>query len=202
MPLQFVPTLSDEDRARADYYAVLSRLFFDAPDAALLVAIAGSGPIEGEASAPLADSWAALQAACKNADLRAVTFEYSNVFIGTGKALVTPYSTHYLSDSMKDRQLVRLRGKLRELGLARSDNAWAYEDHIAALCEVMRHLVLLGSGDAAVQQQKNFFITYIQPCYDQYLSSIEVCEATDFYKHAGRLCKAFFDIEAEALPMV
>jgi len=34
--------LAPEDRARADYYALLARLYADAPDAALLQAIAQS----------------------------------------------------------------------------------------------------------------------------------------------------------------
>ena len=34
-----------EDQARADFYALLARLFADAPDAALLAAIAGAAPL-------------------------------------------------------------------------------------------------------------------------------------------------------------
>ena len=204
VPLQFAPVLSDEDRARADYYAVLARLYFDAPDTGLLAAIAAAAPIQGAPGAPLAlaVSWAALQVACRQADVQAIAFEFAAVFIGTGKALVTPYSTHYIADSMKERLLVRLRGKLAELGLARVGNAGAYEDHIAGLCEVMRHLVLQGSADAATQQQKQFFINYIRPCYEQFSSNVDACSQADFYKHIGRFTKAFFDIEAEALSMV
>ena len=40
--LAFQHPLSPEDRARAEFYAVLARLFADAPDAALLRAIAGA----------------------------------------------------------------------------------------------------------------------------------------------------------------
>jgi TorA maturation chaperone TorD len=95
-----------------------------------------------------------------------------------------------------------LREKLRELGLARTDTAGVYEDHIASLCEVMRHLVLQGSGVAAMQQQKDFFIAYIQPCCELFSSKIISAEQVDFYKSVGRFGKAFFDIEAEALAMV
>ncbi len=205
VPLQFAPTLTDEDRARADYYALLARLYFDGPDAKLLAAIGGAVPIvaqDGAQGAALAAGWAQLQAACRCADAQTLSFEYSNVFIGTGKALVTLYSTHYLEESMKGRALVRLRERLRELGLARTGDAGVYEDHIASLCEVMRHLVLEGSGVAAMQQQKEFFISYIQPCYQPFSSSVEACTELVFYKAVGRFSKAFFDIEAEALSMV
>ena len=195
VPLQFAPTLTDEDRARADYYALLARLYFDGPDAKLLAAIGGAVPIvaqDGAQGAALAAGWAQLQAACRCADAQTLSFEYSNVFIGTGKALVTLYSTHYLEESMKGRALVRLRERLRELGLARTGDAGVYEDH----------LVLEGSGVAAMQQQKEFFISYIQPYYQPFSSSVEACTELVFYKAVGRFSKAFFDIEAEALSMV
>ena len=77
------------------------------------------------------------------------------IAVGTGKALVTPYSTHYFADSMKERLLVRLRGSLAEFGLARTGGAGAYEAHIAGLGETMRHLTLRGWGAAGGEQQKN-----------------------------------------------
>ncbi len=201
-PIQFSPPLNEEDRARADYYALLARLYFDAPDAALLAAIADAAPIEGEGASALASSWAALQSACRDADPEMLGFEFSSVFIGTGKALVSPYATHYMTDSVKERRLVQLREELSSLGLARVGGAGVYEDHFAALCEVMRHLVLEGSTHAAAQQQKHLFINYIHQTYGPYLSSIDTCEATTFYKYVSRFSKAFFDIEAESLSMV
>ena len=62
--------LSPEDQARADFYALLARLYSDAPDAALLAAIAEAPPLEvaplanDEARSPgLAQAWDALRAA-------------------------------------------------------------------------------------------------------------------------------------------
>jgi TorA maturation chaperone TorD len=53
-----------------------------------------------------------------------------------------------------------------------------------------------------MQQQKDFFIAYIQPCCELFSSKIISAEQVDFYKSVGRFGKAFFDIEAEALAMV
>ena len=202
LPMQFEPMLNDEDRARAEYYALLARLYFDGPDAGLLAAIAAATPVDAEAGAAFASSWAALQLACRQADPEAVGFEYSRVFISTGKALVTPYALHYASDSMKERRLVQLREELAGLGLARLGGAGIYEDHIAALCEIMRHLVMRGSTVAAAQQQKQLFINYIEPSFRRFSIALDACDETLFYRHVGRFSKAFFEIEAEALSMV
>ena len=42
--------LAPEDQARADFYALLARLYADPPDAALLAAIARAAPLGDEAN--------------------------------------------------------------------------------------------------------------------------------------------------------
>jgi TorA maturation chaperone TorD len=202
VPLQFTPMLSEEDRARADYYALLSRLYFEAPDRDLLAAIAAAAPIKAEAASPIVDAWAELQAACAIAAPDAVALEFATVFIGTGKAPVTPYCSYYVDAPLRDRFLVRLRETLDLLGLARVGDAGVYEDHIAGLCEVMRHLVLQGSSDAALQQQKELFINYIQNSYEAFSRTVMGCESAVFFKPVARFSKAFLDIEKESLSMV
>ena len=66
-PVVFAPTLDPEDQARADFYALLARLYAAEPDAALLASIAAAdelavdeGNVEGEA---LAEAWRTLIAA-------------------------------------------------------------------------------------------------------------------------------------------
>ena len=50
-----------EDRARADFYALISRLFYAGPDADLLAAIAAADEIAGEAeNVSLAEAWKSL----------------------------------------------------------------------------------------------------------------------------------------------
>jgi TorA maturation chaperone TorD len=194
--------LSDEDRARADYYALLARLYFAAPDAQLLAAIASAAPIAAESASPIVGAWAGLQAACADADVEAIAIEYATVFIGTGKALVTPYCSNYVDASLRERFLVRLRESLGLLGLARVDGSGVYEDHIAGLCEAMRHLILLGSADAALQQQKDLFINYIENSYKVFSRTVIVCDAAGFYRHVARFTESFLDIEKESLSMV
>ena len=91
------PALADEDAARAHCYALISRLFYAAPDADLLRALAG-GLADGDAaqtdSAQAADepggyaaAFAALQYASRSADLAGLRQEYDDTFVGAGKAL-------------------------------------------------------------------------------------------------------------------
>ena len=61
-------TLEPEDQARADFYALLARLYADAPDAPLLAAIAAADAAradDGESAkaTALAAAWEALRAA-------------------------------------------------------------------------------------------------------------------------------------------
>jgi len=57
--------------------------------------------------------------------------EFDSLFVGVGKAPVTPYSFHYLTGVAPDRHLVRLRQRLDGWGLARRSAAFEVEDHVS-----------------------------------------------------------------------
>ena len=203
-PLKTTPPVFEEDQARADLYALIARLFYAGPDAALLAAIAGADEIAGEdETAPLAAAWRALGAAAAAMDAEAAREEYDSVFVGTGKAEITLYASHYLADSMQERVLVRLREALTEMGLAKYQAAAEYEDHFSALCEVMRHLIFFfGSDDVAVQKQKSFFLGYLLPCYSVFCAAVMASPNTNFYKHVAVFTKAFLDVEVGSFEMI
>ena len=194
--------LEREDAARAGFYALLARLLHAAPDAALLIAIADAGIATGaDESGPVADRWRSLAAASRAMDAEAARDEYDSVFIGTGRAEITPYASHYLGKSAPERVLVKLRGEIAAHGLGRKGGASEPEDHLAALCDVMRYLVLRGGGDAALQQQKLFFTEYIAPWYADFCVAVAASRKTNFYKHVAAFIQAFFDVEAEAFEL-
>ena len=202
-PLASAQPVFEEDQARADFYALIARLFYAGPDAHLLAAIAGADEIAGEdEGAPLAAVWRALRTAAAAMDAEAAREEYDNVFVGTGKAEITPYASHYLADSMQERVLVRLRVALAEMGLAKNQAAAEYEDHLSGLCEVMRHLIFFGSGDVAVQKQKKFFMVYINSWYADFCATVIATPNTNFYKHVARFTKAFLDVERGSFEMI
>jgi len=198
-PLKFHAPIAEEERARAGYYALLGRLFYSGPDAALLASIAGAGEIGAEGQTELAQAWRALAAAAGAADAEAAALEYDEVFVGTGKAEVTPYATYYLTETGREKLLVRLKSDLRAMGLAKAGGAREPEDHVAGLFEAMRHLISEGSGDAALQ--KIFFERYIAPLYQRFCNAVAVSKKARFYKHVSRFALAFFVVETEVLKM-
>ncbi len=188
-----------EDKVRADGYALIARLFHVAPDEELLASIELANGIAGEGEGVrLAAAWRGLGAAAAAMDGNTVRKEYDRVFAGAGKAEIKLCASHYLAQAMKQRTLVRLREDLARLDLAQCGSAIAHDDHIAGLCEVMRHLVAAGSNDAAARERKVFFSTYIDPCYAHLCAAVEASSNTDFYKYVARFVKAFLDAEAES----
>jgi TorA maturation chaperone TorD len=194
--------LGEEDQARADLYALLARLFYAGPDRALLDSLARHEDLFGADDQPLGRAWRALSRTARDADPEALRLEYDSIFVGVGKAQVTPYCSHYLTPTGRERIIVALRDQLREFNLVRTEDSHEPEDHIAVLCEVMRHLGRVGSGSYELSLQKAFFLRYIQPAYIQLTDEILGAAATQFYKDVARVMRVFFDIESQSFEMV
>jgi TorA maturation chaperone TorD len=193
------PALAPEDHARANFYALLARLFYAPPDRALLAAIAAAPAIAGEGGeTPLAEAWAELGRAAAAADAEAVREEYEAVFIGTGKAAVTPYLGAYLESSVARDPLVALRDFLAAHGLQRREAVHEPEDHVAAVCEVMRHFIV--AGDLVLQRE--CFETFLAPATDALCDAVITCERVLFYRPVARFGKFFFRLEHSAFDMV
>ena len=184
-----------EEAARANFYALLARLFYAPPDAALLKAI-GADRLQGELAAP----WEELASAAASADAEAVREEYETAFIGTGKAPVTLYTSAYTIRHSSEVPLAELRGELAALGLARRAEVREPEDHIAALCDTMRHLVAEQKRD--LEEQRMFFNRWIAPAVEPLCAAIDHAASTSFYKLVGRFAKAFLTLERLAFEML
>ena len=196
-PLQFVKPALKEDVARADLYALLARLFYQAPDAALLESIVKAQGLVGAPDTPLGQAWSALQAAARDADAQAIGDEFTMLFIGVGKAAVSVYASHYLSENYKELTLVHLREELGRLGLARKAEAVEPEDHVAGLLDVMRHLVQRGNADEDVMRQASFFRSYLAAWGEALCNAIEKADGVQFYRKVAGLLKALIAIEVE-----
>jgi TorA maturation chaperone TorD len=191
-PLQFIPP---EEAARANFYALLARLFYAPADAALLKAISAER-LEGE----LGPAWDELAAAAASADPGLVREEYETVFVGTGKAPVTLYSTAYTIRYSGEAPLAELRGELAALGLARRPEVGEPEDHMAGLFDTMRHLV--ATQKTALEEQRRFFSRWVYPPIDALCSAIERSDKTAFYKPVARFTKGFCTLEHMAFEML
>jgi TorA maturation chaperone TorD len=192
-------SLPPEEQARANFYALLSRLFYSPPDASLLAALAQADELEADDQI-IASSWRDLTHAAANAEPDAVREEYEAAFIGTGKAPITLYTSAYSVRYSNEMPLAALRGELAALGLRRRTDAAEPEDHIAALCDVMRYFIAEQERDLA--EQRRFFERWIHPIVDPLCNAIESSELTAFYKRVARMAKAFFSLERSAFEMI
>ena len=200
--IQPQPTWSDEDRARAEHYALIARLFHATPDAALLGVLAQAGQTLGGSEGDLPRAWAALGAAAQAMPLTAVADEFDALFVSVGKPEVMANASWYLTGFLQEEPLAELRDDLAALGLGRRPGVTETEDHIAALAEVMRHLVLTGPDDAGLARQQRFFGRHIAPWYAQFAGALGAVPKADFYAKVAALLAAFMDIERQAFDMM
>lgn len=180
-------------------YGLLARLFYGPPDAQLLETLAGASGMDAE-DGEIGPAWERLCLAAGQADKEAVRDEYDTVFVGTGKAPVTLYTCAYSIRYSTDAPLAELRGELAALGLARREGASEPEDHIAALCDVMRHLIAVQKRELEVQGA--FFKRWLGRTTGPLCDAIEAEASLSFYKAVGRFAKAFFDLEQSAFEML
>lgn len=198
-PMQFVPTLPPEEVARANFYGLLARLFYAPPDAALLEALAGAGDLDAE-EGEIASAWESLTAAAAGADPEAIRDEYDTVFVGTGKAPVTLYVCAYSIKYASEVPLVALKADLAALGLARRADRGEPEDHVAALCDVMRYLIT--EGNAELVTQKRFFERWIWPNVEPLCVAIEKTEGARFYRSVAAFLYALCTVEHKSFEML
>jgi TorA maturation chaperone TorD len=197
--------VSPEDQARAAIYGLVSNLFYAAPGRELLATIAQAGEdiaVQG-ADSELGRAWRELQKAAAAADESALRQEYDDTFISTGRAPVFLYGSFYMAGFLMEKPVAKLRDELARLGFARTAESGETEDHISALCDVMRLLILGDETRAAapVSVQREFFVRNIAPWYEKLSGAIADAESTDFYKTAAMFARKFFDLESQSFEM-
>ena len=147
----------------------------------------------------MSDAWQALVWAAVRADVEAVQDAYESAFIRTGKPRVSLYATAYTPRSAGGVTRVALRSDLARLGLAR--HAWSREpeDHIAALCDAMRHFIQTQRCELA--QQARFFRRWIAPAAQPLCDAIAKRQRNNFYEYVAHFAEAFFELERCAFEM-
>jgi len=193
------PALQPEDEARAALYGLIARLFYAGPDEGVLAQLLHSNAFEGSRE-PVALAWREMVAAAKTAFPVVLENEHTELFVGTGKAEVTPYLTHYTIKYATENPLVELRQQLKRWGLERRESVNEPEDHIAGLCETMRFAIAVQHRDD--EEQKAYFDRFL------YRGAIAFCDAVSaspkavFYRLVARFARAFFELEREAFGML
>ena len=193
--------LEAEDRARANWYGLISRLFYAPADPNLLAEISRSGQTgeEQEGSGGLAVAWRGLQEACRTAYPAVVRQEYDTLFVGVGRAAVTPYLSGYAEPSGPDRYLVRLREQLAAWGLGRRDGVFEVEDHISGVSDVMRWLI---QEQRPLEQQREFFEDFVYRGAIPFCAAVHKTPLASFYKPVTAFAASFFELEKTAFEMV
>jgi len=196
------PMLSDEDQARAEHYAVLSRLFASPPDAVFLAKLPTMAATWGNAESDLGRAWLMLADAARDIDAEQLEAEYTRVFLTIGRPEVMLFGSFYIAGFLMEEPVVELRADLAELGLGRRLGITESEDHIAALSDVMRHLIVTGPDAAGLARQKAFFEGHLAQWTDALADALEGAADSRFYSRTAMLVRAFFAIERLAFDMV
>ncbi len=190
-----------EDQARAEVYALLGNLFYQPPEKKLLQAIANSNSMCNDGSdSGYCRAWRALQDAAAVADAETVQAEFDTAFISPGRQPVMLYGSFYLAGFLHEKPLAQLRDELMKMGLARSGSSHETEDHLSALCDVMRFLIA-GDRDtppAALSVQHDFFQRHINSWNTQLCAAVIAATQTHFYKLVAHFMREFFAIENES----
>jgi hypothetical protein len=195
-----------EDLARADLYGLIARFFHQPPDQDLLDLIASSIP-EGQESqaddAPLSKLWHSVVEVAKSNPAKAWHDEFGLNFISVGRPNVVLNGSFYMAGHLNERPLVEIRRALETFGLEPAEEVTETEDHISALCEVMRYLI---AGDdveiSNLTNQRVFFNEHIRPWYDELCDAIEGISEMQLYHPVAALTREFLAIEGQSFDMI
>ena len=195
-----------EELARADLYGLIARLFHQAPDQELLNQISASIP-DGQESqaddAPLSLFWNSLVELAKNNPAKAWQDEFDLNFISVGRPNIILNGSFYMAGHLNEKPLVDIRRALETFGLEPAEEITETEDHISALCEVMRYLI---AGDdveiSNLTNQRVFFNAHIRPWYDELCDAIEAIPEMHLYHSVAALAREFLAIESQSFDMI
>ncbi|MBD1549429.1 TorD/DmsD family molecular chaperone [Roseibium aggregatum] len=193
-------SLPDEEMGRAEIYQLLACLLSSPPSEEIIVSLAG---LEAD-DTDLGKALGGVAAVAAKSDLKVLTDEYADLFLGIPAPRLMPYASYYVNDQLFGRALAELRIDLARIGIARRENVTEPEDHVATLCEIMTGMIVGAFGEAPrrLSRQATFFERHIRPWTGRFFSDLEAAEASRFYMAVAQLGRVFFALEEEAFKMV
>jgi TorA maturation chaperone TorD len=193
-------SVAEEDRMRAGLYAFLVRALAAPIKQDFLDIIKTLQSDESELGSALG-AWAE---AARTADVGSLEEEFTKLFYGMGSGgEILPYASYYLTGSLHDRPLARLRGDMEKLGIVHGKLNSEPEDHIAFVMEMMHGLIIgaYGSEAAPMEAQIRFFDAHLAPWAEDCFEDMAAAESADFYTKVAAVGRAFMRIEAQAFEM-
>ncbi len=190
--------IAEEDRLRAQWYALLARFLSAPPDAATLEVARG---LVGDDS-DLGKGVKTLAAAAKGTAVEAVDEEFFDLFVGVGRGELLPYASYYLTGFLNEKPLAVLRQDMDELGIARAEDIKEPEDHVASLCEMMAGMIT-GAFGAPVElgRQRAFFDKHIGCWAPRFFEDLQAARSAAFYMPVGMIGGVFMAVESQAFEM-
>lgn len=191
-----------EELARANIYGLIARLFYTAPDQQLLGELlhapeASNAPgAQTARGKECAQAWRAIVDAAGSAYPVQLENEHTELFAAPGKTPVTPYLMHYVMRYESETPLVALRSQFASWGLARREGVAEPEDHVSAMCEVMRFSIAM--QQRTLQEQKAFFEAFLYAGAIGFCNAVTASSNAHFYRHVARFANAFFELEHDA----
>jgi TorA maturation chaperone TorD len=190
--------IAEEDRLRAQWYALLAQYLSAPPDAATLEL---ARALTGDES-DLGRGVAAFAAAAKGANVAGLEEEYFNLFIGVGQGELLPFGSYYLTGFLNEKPLAALRIDMDELGMGRADGVKEPEDHIASLCEMMAGMITGAFGEpVGLDRQRKFFDKHIGCWAPRFFEDLQAAESAAFYMPVGLIGSVFMTVESQAFEM-
>jgi TorA maturation chaperone TorD len=187
--------VSEEERFRAQFYLLLSRLLGAAADHDLLNVIKG---LEVDDTS-IGQELTRLKTLAENTSVEVVSEEYNKLFIGVTQGELIPFKSYYLTGFLNEKPLAELRDDMQKLGIAKSDQVAEPEDHIAFLFEMMHGLIVGSFGrPSTIPEQNRFFENHIACWAPKFFENLEMAEAARFFVPVGRIGKLFMEVESEA----
>jgi TorA maturation chaperone TorD len=108
-----------------------------------------------------------------------------------------------MAGHLNEKPLVNIRRALDEFGLEAAKDVTETEDHISALCEVMRYLI---AGDdveiSNLTNQRVFFNDHIRPWYEDLCNAIDAISEMHLYHPVAALTREFLAIEGQSFDMI
>ncbi len=193
-----VPDIPEEDRWRAQVYALLTRVLMAPPTPEVLAMV---GAMEGDET-ELGQGLSALAAVARHTTAEAAGDEFQDLFIGVGAGELTPYGSYYLTGFTYEKPLGKLRIEMGRLGIARTDAVPEPEDHIASLCEMMSGLITGAYGaPTELAKQQEFFAVHLGSWAPKFFQDLEAAKSAALYMPVGTIGRLFMAVESQAFAM-
>lgn len=178
---------------RAQIYALLAILLAKPADDDLLGNIAALTVESPDAS--LGKAWQQLISAAADTSAEAQAREYQKLFIGLTQGEVIPYASYYRTGFLNEKPLADLRADLGKLGLSRQDDKKEPEDHAAAVCDVMR-LILIAKGTPVITAEQ-FYERHMAKWLPQFFADLQKAPSACFYAAVAVFAQQFFTDEGQ-----